>query len=179
MVAKAKPPVRQPVVDTASTDLSDFEFGLIVTGNGFLRWVERCLAAATGKQGFNATDALLLHAVNHRARGKRLSEICMVMNIEDPHLASYALKKLIAAGLVAVQREGREKHYATTAEGDAVCERYRSLRHEYLVKSLSWLGGDHNAIVNAASFLRAMSALYEQAARLATIANAPVPGADH
>ncbi|MBI1775912.1 MAG: winged helix DNA-binding protein [Proteobacteria bacterium] len=159
-----------------SQDLSEFEFGLIVTGNGFMRWVERCMAAA-GENGLNYQDALVLHAVNHRARGKRLSEICMVMNLEDPHIVAYALKKLVARGLVQIQRQGREKHYASTRPGDALCQRYRRVRELHLVKSLAWIGGGHNAILDAASFLRAMSALYEQAARLATVANAPVPAA--
>jgi len=32
-------------------------------------------------RGLNALDILVMHTVNHRARGKRLSEICMVLNI--------------------------------------------------------------------------------------------------
>jgi predicted MarR family transcription regulator len=160
----------------ASADLSEFEFGLIVTGNGFMRWVERCIAAA-GQPSLTYQDALVLHAVNHRARGKRLSQICMVMNLEDPHIAAYALKKLVARGLVAIQRDGREKHYATTRAGDVVCARYRALRERHLVKSLSWIGAGHSAIVDAAAFLSAMSALYDQAARLVTVAEARVPAA--
>ena len=169
----AKPRLRRGG-DGASTDLSEFEFGLIVTGNGFMRWVERCIAA-TGQAGLTYQDALVLHAVNHRARGKRLSQICMVMNLEDPHIVAYALKKLVARGLVAIQRQGREKHYATTLAGDEVCARYRVLREQHLVKSLSWIGGGHSVIVNAAAFLSAMSALYDQAARLVTVAEARVP----
>ena len=101
MVAKARKSMPRPAADvgTTGTDLSEFEFGLIVTGNGFLRWVERCLAAATGRQGLNATDALLLHAVNHRARGKRLSEICMVMNIEARLKISFQVMLRVARRL--------------------------------------------------------------------------------
>src|SRR5258708_1402513 len=165
MAKRTKPPEparRRSGAAEASADLSEFEFGLIVTGNGFMRWVERCMAAA-GQVGLTYQDALVLHAVNHRARGKRLSEICMVMNLEDPHIVAYALKKLVARGLVQIEPQGREKHYATTRAVDALCARYRKVREEYLVKSLGRIGGGDKVIVDAAGLLRMMSALYEQA----------------
>ena len=65
----------------ASQDLSSFEFALITLMFGFQSWVQDCMDAA-GFRGLSPMDILVLHAVNHRARGRRLTEICMVLNID-------------------------------------------------------------------------------------------------
>lgn len=155
------------VPSQTSRDLSNLEFALIILVFGFPRWVENCMAAADVR-GLSALDILVLHTVNHRARGRRLSEICMVLNIDDTHLVAYALKKLVAAGLVRVERKGRERHYETTATGDEACLRYRKVREKFLVPSLSWVSDDKNVIPNVAAFIRTMTALYDQAGRFAT-----------
>lgn len=149
---------------------------MIITGNAFLKWVVRCMSAA-GIGGLGPHDVLVLHAVNHRARGKKLADICMVMNIEDRHIVSYSLKKLRQRGLVEATRKGHETHYSTTPAGDQVCLRYRQVREECLVKSLDWLTDSETVIGSAASFLRAMTTLYGQAERTATV-NQASPGGD-
>lgn len=161
----------------ASRALSDFEFALIILTFGFSRWVESCMAAAAIR-GLGALDILVLHAVNHRARGRRLSEICTVLNIDDSHLVSYALKKLNAGGLVKVERKGRERHYETTDKGDAACLAYREVRERFLVDSLSWMANGNDELPRSAAFLRTMTAIYDQAGRFATAASLerpPVP----
>ena len=175
--AAARPAMRASADQSATATsriLSDFEYGLIVGGAAFQYWVDRCMAAA-GLTGLSAQDVLILHAVNHRARNKKLADVCLVMHIEDPHVVSYALKKLIAYGLVKFEKRGRERHYATTTKGDEVCQRYRAIRERILVRNLTWLGGQHALIASAASFLRTMTALYDQAARHATVEVAPTP----
>ncbi|MDB6082467.1 MAG: hypothetical protein JWN43_348 [Gammaproteobacteria bacterium] len=147
--------------------LSGFEYSLIILMYGFSSWVENCMAAAHVR-GLGALDILVLHAVNHRARGRRLSEIGMVLNIDDTHLVGYALKKLVAAELVEVRRIGRERHYETTALGDQVCFRYRQVRDEHLVSSLSWMADAGGELSRAAAVLRTVTALYDQAGRFAT-----------
>src|SRR3978361_2141106 len=87
------------LVSTKSRELSEFEFGLIVAGHAFNRWVVRCMAAA-GVKDLTALDVLLLHHVNHRAREKKLGDISFMLNIEDTHLVSYSLKKLVAMRMV-------------------------------------------------------------------------------
>ena len=46
-----------------------------------------------GRKGLGPLDVLVLHSVNHRGRAKTLSDICLVLNIEDTHTVTYALKK--------------------------------------------------------------------------------------
>lgn len=158
----------------SSQDLSEFEYGLIILMYGFQRWVQNCMDAAN-VNGLNALDILVLHAVNHRARGKRMAEICMVLNIDDTHLVTYALKKLAAAGLVLVTPQGRERHYETTERGEQACLEYRKVRESFLVPSLTWVSGRDGAVTEAAGFLRMMTAMYDQAGRFATAATAGRP----
>lgn len=159
-----------------SQDLSEFEYALIILTYGFQRWVQNCMGAAN-VHGLNALDILVLHTVNHRARGKRLAEICMVLNIDDTHLVAYALKKLAAAGLVLVTPKGRERHFETTASGESACLSYRMVREDFLVPSLSWIAGRHDTVRDTAGFLRTMTALYDQAGRFATAETASHPKA--
>lgn len=140
---------------------------------GFQRWVEHCMEAAKVR-GLNSLDILVLHAVNHRARGRRLAEICMVLNIDDTHLVAYALKKLAAANLVRVEPKGRERHFRTTDTGESACIAHRVVRENFLVPSLSW-SGCRDTVRESAGFLRTMTALYEQAGRFATAESAAQP----
>ena len=156
-----------------SRELSEFEYSLIIGSAAFARWAERCMAVS-GTSGLGAQDILILHGVNHRARGRKLSDVCMVMHIEDPHVVSYSLKKLIAHGLVGFEKRGRERHYATTHKGDEVCNRYRQTRDRMLVDIFSKVAM-HDDATAAANFLRTMTALYDQAARLATVEHAVFP----
>jgi predicted MarR family transcription regulator len=49
-----------------------------------------------------------------------------VLNIEDTHVVSYALKKLANLELVSGERRGKEVFFATTAAGRDLCMKYRA-----------------------------------------------------
>lgn len=167
-----RPEIVMPSRQSFSSELSELEFAIINLSYGFSRWVETCMAAS-GTRGLSRTDILVLHAVNHRARGRRLAEICMVLNIDDTHLVAYSLKKLVAAGLAAVRRIGRESHYESTEAGDAACLDYRRVREQFLVTSVRWLtdGRQPSMLPETTLLLRTLTALYDQAGRSATAAN--------
>ena len=153
------------LVSPRSAELSEFEFGLIVAWNAFSRWAMRCMAAA-GVGDLTITDVLLLHHVNHRARNKKLADICFVLNYEDTHVVAYSLKKLVGAGLVATEKIGKEVFNSPTAAGEAAVMAYRSVREQCLVESLDT---ELNApIGELARLLRTMSGMYDQAARAAS-----------
>jgi predicted MarR family transcription regulator len=153
------------LVSPRSAELSEFEFGLIVAWNAFSRWAVRCMAAA-GMGELTITDVLLLHHVNHRARNKKLADICFVLNYEDTHVVAYSLKKLVAAGLIKADKVGKEVFYQPTSSGEAAVKAYRQVREECLVKSLDTeLNAD---IGELARLLRTMSGMYDQAARAAS-----------
>jgi predicted MarR family transcription regulator len=153
------------LVSPRSAELSEFEFGLIVAWNAFSRWAVRCMAAA-GVGELTITDVLLLHHVNHRARNKKLADICFVLNYEDTHVVAYSLKKLVAARLVRADKVGKEVLYSPTPAGEQAVLEYRRVREQCLVESLDT---ELNApIGELARLLRTMSGMYDQAARAAS-----------
>lgn len=167
-------PARTKIVSSAhlvaeeAAELSEFEYGLMVANNAFNRWVTRCMAAA-GAPELGALDVMVMHTVNHRDRAKRLADICFTLNVEDTHLVNYALKKLVKAGFVTATKHGKETHYTASEDGAALCQRYREVREACLIETVSALGPIENEEVGrAASVLRALSGLYDQAARAAT-----------
>ncbi|MGZ5130493.1 MAG: winged helix DNA-binding protein [Caldimonas sp.] len=153
------------LVSPKSVELSELEFGLIVAWNAFSRWAMRCMAAA-GCPDLTITDVLVLHHICHRARNKRLGDICFVLNVEDTHVVGYSLKKLLAAGLAHGEKVGKEVFYSPTAAGEAAVAKYRAVREACLIANLD---ADRNPDIGAAArLLRTMSGLYDQAARAAT-----------
>lgn len=162
---------RKPIVSSdhlasgRSAELSEFEFGLIVAGNAFSRWAVRCIGAA-GLKDMTTTDVLVLHHVNHRARGKKLGDIAFLLNIEDTHVVNYSLKKLLNLRLLETEKRGKEVLYSTNEAGQAICQRYHDIREELLVTGLG--GGDARQLSEMARVLRVLSGLYDQAARSAT-----------
>lgn len=150
----------------ASTALSEFEFTLTVLMFGFQRWVENCMDSS-GVRGLAAIDILTLHAVNRRARRRRIAEICMVMNIHDAHLVSYSLKKLLAAELVTVEASGRERFYETTQAGDDVCRGYLRLREATLSSNALKIMPSEFELDQGMTLLGQMIAMYDHASRIA------------
>lgn len=154
------------LVSPGSAQMSEFEFGLIVAGNAFHRWVVHCMSA-TGLKDLTALDVLVLHHVTHRARDKRLADIAFIMNVEDTHLINYSLKKLQGLGVVQSTRTGKEVTYAPTAAGKAHVERYREIRETCLINALKADEGLNHDIGELARLLRVLSGIYDQAARSA------------
>ena len=164
--------VASPIVSSAhlvspdSAEMSEFEFGLIVAGNAFHRWIIHCMAAA-GLKDLTPLDVLVLHHVTHRARDKRLADICFIMNIEDTHLVNYALKKLQGLGVVVSQKNGKDVTYAATDQGREYVQRYRDIRESCLIGALKADDGLNRDIGELARLLRVLSGMYDQAARAA------------
>lgn len=175
--AGPKTAARRPIVSSAHLaserleGLSEFEFALMMTANAFNRWIVRCMTAA-GQGDLAALDVMVLHGVNHRDRPKRLSDLCLVLNVEDTHTVNYGLKKMVRLGLINGTRRGKEIFYATTPKGRALCLEYRKIREQLLGEAFGLLGqpqigkpgGDLSRV---AELMRALSGSYDQAARSA------------
>ncbi len=159
-----------PVVSSAHLansglpELSEMEFALTMANNAFQRWMSRCMAAA-GMPGLAPLEVLVVHLVPHRARPKSLADICLVLNIEDTHIVSYAVKKLTGHGLVETGRKGKEKTVTVTPAGAEYCTLYGQVRERLLVRSVQPLGLDRAEMSRLAALLRALSGCYDQAAR--------------
>ena len=154
------------LVSPKSAEMSEFEFGLIVAGNAFHRWVAHCMSAA-GLKDLMPLDVLVLHHVTHRARNKRLSDICFIMNVEDTHLINYSLKKLQTLGVVASSKSGKEVTYASTDSGREYVDKYRAIRESCLINALNADNALNKDIGELARLLRLLSGIYDQAARSA------------
>ncbi|MGY6411687.1 MAG: winged helix DNA-binding protein [Alkalilacustris sp.] len=146
--------------------LSELEFALTMAGHGFQRWMARC-ATAAGLPGLSPLEVLIVHLVSHRGRDKSLAEICLVLNVEDTHLANYAIKKLAAQGLVGTGRQGKEKTVFITEAGVAFCTRYAAIREALLIRTARQLGHDPQEISRLAALLRSLAGGYDQATRAA------------
>ena len=168
----ATPKAATPIVSSAhlvspeSAEMSEFEFGLIVAGNAFHRWIVHCMTAA-GLKDLTPLDVLVLHHVTHRARDKRLADICFIMNVEDTHLINYALKKLQGLGVVASRKNGKDVTYAATDSGRTAVQRYRDIRESCLIDALQADNALNKDIGDLARLLRVLSGMYDQAARAA------------
>ncbi|MEP9375381.1 winged helix DNA-binding protein [Aquabacter sp. CN5-332] len=165
--------LHEPIVSSAhlaaggSPALSETEFGLILAVHAFERWIVRCMAAS-GVPNLSPLEVLILHAVRHRDRPKPCADISLILDIEEAHVASYALRKLEVAGLVSMQRVGKEKMVQATKRGVEVCTRYATIREQLLVKPLRSSGGPSEPVLSeVGEVLRAVSGYYNQAARSA------------
>lgn len=146
--------------------LSEIEFAVTMMVHAYQRWMVRCMAAS-GTSGLSPLDVLILHSVNHRARPKTIADICLVLNIEDTHTVTYALKKLEKAGLIRSGRQGKEKTASITPAGEDACVEYRRLREVLLVEPMKAMGLDEREMSRLAATLRLVSGNYDQAARAA------------
>lgn len=151
----------------ASPALSEVEFGLTLAHHAFGRWTVRGMAAA-GIGDLSSLDILVLHTVNHRARSKKLADICLVLGVEDTHTVTYAIRKLEKLGLVKSGKQGKEKVVSVTSKGEAACERYAKVREALLVEAVRATGFSEERMSEIAGFLRALSGHYDQAARAAS-----------
>ncbi|MBK9988628.1 MAG: winged helix DNA-binding protein [Betaproteobacteria bacterium] len=164
----ARSAAASPIVSSAhlvspqSAELSEFEFGLIVAGNAFHRWITHCMSAA-GLKDLTPLDVLVLHHVTHRARDKRLADICFIMNVEDTHLINYSLKKLLNLGVVVGSKNGKEVTYASTELGRGHVQRYREIREACLINALKADDGLNRDIGELGRLLRVLSGMYDQA----------------
>ena len=91
------------------------------------------------------------------------------LNVEDTHIVSYALKKLDRLGVVRGERSSKEVFYSVTPQGAAILKRYGEIREQCLTAGLDGPGGGGLEFSRQlAHTLRALSGLYDQAARAAT-----------
>lgn len=155
------------LVSDRAPDLSAVEFGLMIAGHAFNRWIVRCMAAA-GLPDLTAIDVIVLHHVYHRQRGKKLADICFTLNIEDTHIVNYSLKKLERLGVVQGQRSGKEVIYSVTPKGSQVIGRYVEVRERCLIDGLPAASSGLEFSQDLANLLRGLSGVYDQAARAAT-----------
>ncbi|MFT4075514.1 MAG: winged helix DNA-binding protein [Asticcacaulis sp.] len=153
------------LAEGASPALSELEFSLTLAAAAFQRWMSRCATAAGIP--LSPVEVLIVHTVRHRDRPKKLADITLVLDLEDAHIATYAISKLQKAGLVVTRREGKEKVVEITEAGRRFCQAYRDIRELLLVGASRSSEHSEAALSDIAAQLRLMSGRYNQAARAA------------
>lgn len=154
--------------DEWSARFWDLEFLLTVTNNAFQRWAVRCMASA-GEEGLAPLEVMVLHAVNRRARHGTVSDLALLLNLDDNHLINYALKKLEARDLVKAEKRGKEKVISVTSRGASVCEAYIATRERCLMQMLRATDTDTDPeeLERLARILRLLAGSFDHAARAA------------
>ncbi|MCA0918811.1 winged helix DNA-binding protein [Pseudooceanicola nanhaiensis] len=157
----------QHLAEGPAGEASEFEFGLTIAYNSFSRWMQRCMAAAGGGE-MSPLEILVLHNTNHRNRDKRLNDICFLLNIEDSHTVTYALRKLVKLEFLETEKRGKEVFYRTSQKGRALCESYRAVREDCLLEPLLDGNMAGEKLSELAAALRVLSGYYDQASRAAS-----------
>ncbi len=147
--------------------MSEVEYGLILASHAFSRWMVRCMAAA-GLPGLSPIEVLILHSIRHRDREKKLADICLVLDIEDTHIATYAIRKLESAGLLTTGKAAKEKNGKDHRQGGPKLVRVmRRFGERLLVDSTSNARPSEETLSEVAALLRFMSGAFNQATRSA------------
>lgn len=155
------------LAETEAWQVSDFEYGLIMTYNAFARWTLKCMSAA-GYSEIGPLDILVLHHVHHRDKPKRLNDVAFALNIEDMHTVNYALRKLVKQGLIVGEKTGKEVYYRTTEQGKTCCLDYKEIRERCLNQALMALRIEPADFRELAGSLRGIPGVYDQASRAAS-----------
>lgn len=147
-------------------ELSEFEYGLTMMNNAFLRWMQHC-ARAVGNTDLSPLDIQVIHCVAHRERAKKLADICFALNVEDSHNVAYSLRKLVKLEMILSVKKGKESFYNPTECGWDFCSRYKEIREECLIAALEDLNLSKVQIKEMAKTLRLLSGFYDQSSRSA------------
>lgn len=155
---------------------ADFEYALLRCIESFNAWQQECLVAAAGHK-MSATDNVVLHITRMNERPKTVTELARLMNRDDLSNIKYSIRKLLDAGLIEkVTESGRRKgtRYRTTADGNALTERFAELRRQQLIPGIGSLAGIRERLQATAGTLNLVGGIYEQAARVIAFHRGPL-----
>lgn len=156
------PPTDTPGPDVASAAaLSRFEQVLESTANSFHKWTMRGMALA-GHSDLSPLAIMILNIAAQSAYPRTMADICLVLGIEDVHLARYAIQKLTDTGLITTGRLGKEKTVVVTEDGAAASKRFHAIRNRLLNDAIASATAKVG-LTEITSVLRAASGAYDQA----------------
>ncbi|GGW25123.1 hypothetical protein GCM10011452_10850 [Gemmobacter lanyuensis] len=148
-------------------DMTETEFALMRTFEGFGRWQTECLSSVCDLAATGPENAML-HIIRMNERPKTLKDLARLMNRDDVPNIQYSLRKLLAAGLVERKGAGRSGvTYEVTDEGRRVTEDYGALRRRLLIAAIENLPGFAERLTEATRTLNVLTGIYEEIARQA------------
>lgn len=151
---------------TEGDKLSELELALTVLWNSVRRWMSQ-RTKANDVNGLSDLDSFLLHFLVYRNTELRANDLAFALSIDDMHLILYSLKKLVRLGTVKSRKKGKEVYYAATQAGIVHYEDFLSDRKTFLEPALHYITHETYEIEQQTKFIRALSGVYEQAARSA------------
>lgn len=146
--------------------LSELELGLTVLWNSVRRWMTQ-RSKASLIAGLSDLDTFLLHLLVYRDRPMRATDLAFALSMDDMHVVSYSLKKLVRLDAVSTSRPGKEIVYAATDRGRQHYAEYLADRKRFLEPAMSYFSAQDLDVDGLKTLFRAMSGVYEQAARAA------------
>lgn len=147
--------------------LSELELALTVLWNSVHRWMSQ-RSQSSVMSGLSDLDVFLLHLLVYRNKPLRGIDLAFALSIDDMHLVSYSLKKLTRSGLTVSMRMGKEVFYEPTPKGKDHYIDFLKDRKKYLEPAMKSISRENLASLN--TLVRALSGIYEQAARTAASA---------
>ncbi len=164
MIAVSKTDATRPA--TEAEQLTELELTLTVLWNSVRRWMSQ-RGNSNEVNGLSELDVFLLHLLVYRNRQLRAIDLAFALSIDDMHLVTYSLKKLLRIGMVSSTKIGKEVFYKSTDKGREHYEDFHADRRAYLEPAMSFIPQEGVDIAKVNQFLRALSGMYEQAARAA------------
>jgi predicted MarR family transcription regulator len=111
----------------------------------------------------------VLHIIGRASDPRKTADICFVMNVEDTHIVTYAVKKLVKAGLVKSIRSGKDAFFTITEAGGEKMMAFAEVKRKLLVDAMEKFAEQETSMEDLAEKMRRLAAIYEQAARRAEI----------
>ena len=146
--------------------LSELELGLTVLWNSVRRWMSQ-RSKASILTGLSDLDVFLLHLLVYRDRPLRGIDLAFALSIDDMHLVSYSLKKLVRLDAITSERIGKEVFYSAADKGRQHYAEFLEDRKRFLEPAMRYLSYGEYDLAALNEVLRALSGVYEQAARAA------------
>lgn len=158
-------------VDISQSDeskaLSELELSLTILWNSVKRWMSQRISSESEWNGLSELDIFLMSLLVYRDQKLRANDLAFALSIDDMHLVSYSLKKLVRIEAITSEKVGKEVFYQATDKARKNYQEFLLGREKYLEPALKHLNyGDYD-MESLAQLLRALSGVYEQAARMA------------
>ncbi|MFS4580630.1 winged helix DNA-binding protein [Phaeobacter sp. C3_T13_0] len=149
-------------------DLSDFEFALMRTFEGFARWQSECLGLVSNLSA-SGPEITLLNVIRMNDRPKTIKELARVTNRDDVPNIQYSLRKLASSGLIRKTGSGRGGvTYSATDKGLEITTAFDIQRRDLLLQALDQVPGVEKRVGEATRVLNILTGIYDGIARSAT-----------
>lgn len=153
-------------LEAAATEL---EWALIRWWEALERYQREALSRL-GHPKLNTQEVLILHTVRMQDRPKTTGMIANLLNRDDIQNVQYSVRKLVAEKMVKKIKDTSGKSYSLTVteKGRRFTEDLAELRRRFLISQLEGIENSEARLLEAAKMVSMMTALYNEAGRIAT-----------